>query len=283
MKRLFIKAWPYLAAVVTGTILWFIGILVGGKAQDLMINIAAAFYAIPILFLVYQQVKAISESRLNKEINDYIKMITDKEILYILNHLQKRVVSYERVNISEEGIKNFLNETCESIEAGIKASEFIGFQLLKSWDEAEKNLSELLNKNHMVARLRNDTIISLISTYKAIHSLDLLQKRKELFEKSDKVSDKYKLIIPPGDSEQARCLLLTKLDDDKGIVRDFGDFHRSAYGDLLRVYLVKEQWVSEYAHSIYDVLLSINSWLNNTGNEFVVDPKYFRTVVSNSG
>ena len=41
MKRLFTKAWPYLAAVVTGTILWFIGIFVGGKVKDLLVNIAA--------------------------------------------------------------------------------------------------------------------------------------------------------------------------------------------------------------------------------------------------
>ncbi len=280
MRRLFTKAWPYLTALVAGTILWFIGIFIGGRAQDLMINIAAAFYAIPVLFLVYQQVKKISESRLNKEINDYIKMITDKEILSILNHLIKRVVSYGEVKFSPEDINRFLNQKVESIEASIKSSEFIGFQLLKSWDETEKNLSELLTKNHMVTRLKNDAVIALICTYKAIQSLHLLQKRNDLFNKSDKVSDKYRLVIPPDNPEQARCLLLHKLDDNKGVVTDFGDFNRSVYEDLLRVYFVKEEWVSEYANSIYDVLLSINSWLSNTGYEFVVDPQEFRIAIS---
>ncbi len=283
MKRLFTKAWPYLAAVVTGTILWFIGIFVGGKVQDLMVNIAAAFYAIPILFLVYQQVNKISQSRLNKELNDYIKMITDKEILSILNHLQKRVVSYEKAKFSAKDINSFLNQTFESIEASIKSNEFIGFQLLKNWDEAERNLSELLTKNNMVTRLENDSVMALISTHKAIRSLDLLQKRKELFDKSDKVSDKYKLVIPPGNSIQARCLLLSKLDDNRDIVTDFGDYHKSVYGDLLRVYVVKDEWVSQYADSIYNVLLSIKSWLSNTGYEFVIDPKYFRNVLFNGG
>ena len=79
--RLFLKIWPYTAALVTGYLLYIVGNNMVGDAKGLVHNIAAAFVAIPCLYVIYELAQRFSQKRLNKEIFEYGKMLIDRETL----------------------------------------------------------------------------------------------------------------------------------------------------------------------------------------------------------
>ena len=115
-KKFLLKLLPYLAAISTGGVFYFLATSLNVKFYDLLINIAAAFFAIPLLYFFYEKSKSFSHKRLNKEIFDYAKMQTDRELLSILNQLQKIVYTLEEKDFSRKAISNFLSLKKEEIE-----------------------------------------------------------------------------------------------------------------------------------------------------------------------
>jgi len=109
-KKILLKSIPYLAAIITGGIFYFIATCLVANLHDLLINIAAAFFAIPLLYFFYETTKSFSHKKLNKEIYDYAKMLVDRELLSVLNQLQKIVYTLEEKDFSNEAINNFLSE-----------------------------------------------------------------------------------------------------------------------------------------------------------------------------
>ena len=98
-----LKILPYLASFLAGCLFYYLGIS-NEVVYDLFINISAAFFAIPLIYLFYQLTYKRIHKTLIKEINDYLKMQIDKEILSIINQLQKIVCPLEKKDFSEGGI-----------------------------------------------------------------------------------------------------------------------------------------------------------------------------------
>lgn len=99
-KKVLLKSLPYLAAIITGEFFYFLANKMDPNYYDLFINISAAFFAIPLLYFFYETAKSFSHKRLNREIFDYAKMQIDRELLSILNQLQKIVYTLDRKDFS---------------------------------------------------------------------------------------------------------------------------------------------------------------------------------------
>jgi len=109
LKKLSYKSLPFLASLLAGLLFYFLGLRLNDDLKGLFYNISAAFLAIPFLYLFYELTQKFSNRKLNKEINDYLKMQVDREILSIINQLVKIVYEYGNQNFSLKGIFNFLN------------------------------------------------------------------------------------------------------------------------------------------------------------------------------
>jgi hypothetical protein len=285
MKKLFIKSWPYLTSLIAGLSIFLIGIKLHEDYKNLVINIAATLLAIPILFLIYELAKRFSSKRLNKELFDYAKMQTDREVLSIVNQLMKLVYSYQKQDKSHRGLQKLLNNTQYSLQDIFHKETYFGFQIFKSWTVTEDKLTRILENPFIVQRLEDEHTISIIKILKNINWLqDLHRNVDDLYEVIGSVKGEY--IIKSGSqiseyntSYPDRKLLLRNLGKDKFQVVDFGDFAPNELPKLLTLCKVNSTYVDTLALAVFGVIEAINSWVRATGNEFIVDTRIFRPKV----
>ena len=281
-KQIFLKVWPYASCVFAGLMFFLASIQLTADYKGLFLNIAAAFLAIPFLYLIYELAQKFSQRRLNKELFDYAKMQIDRELLSIVNQLAKVVYPYEKQDFSFQGIQNFLSQSSSQIGDVIEKGEYIGFQVLKNWSISERNLHGILESPFILHRLEDDQIISVISVLKELRSLESIQKNvTDLYVNTNKKVDNYKITSGKEISDRNieypdRYLLLRYLKGDKYQVADFGDFAPYHVGDLLNIFRFNNKYIKDYSDSIYDFIKAINEWLDLTGSEFLIDTKMFR-------
>ena len=74
-----------------------------------------------------------------------------------------------------------------------------------------------------------------------------------------------------------RYLLMEKLDKEKGIVRNFGDFPIGYIPVLTNYFTLNHGTLDKYCDILFLLIESINKWLKITNNEFIIDfTKQFR-------
>jgi len=281
-----LKLLPYFVAVIIGGVFYFLANHLDEKFYDLFINIAAAFFAIPLLYLFYDIIKSFSHKRLNKEIFDYAKMQVDRELLSILNQLQKIVFTIEEKDFSNEAINKFLSFEKKDLENKLKSTKYLGFQVYKHWEVSEKGLHDLLKNSFILEKMEDEQIISVICIINSLRALEVIQKINKLYIDTEEISKDYK--VQSGiemNSENRkfpdRYILLKYLADDKFIVCDFGDIAKYNLKKCLNYYKINDELISDYADIIIQLIKHINGWLDSTGSEFILDEKMFkfRTII----
>ena len=281
-KQIFLKVWPYASCVFAGIMFFLVSIQLTDDYKGLFLNIAAAFLAIPFLYLIYELAQKFSQKRLNKELFDYAKMQIDRELLSIVNKLTKVVYPYEKQNFSFQGIQYCLSQSSSQIRDFIEKGEYVGFQVLKNWSISERNLHNILESPFILHRLENDQIISVISILKELRFLESIQKNvTDLYINTGEKVDSYKITSGKEISDRNieypdRYLLLRYLEGDKYQVADFGDFAPYHVDDLLSIFRFNDKYIESYSDSIYDFIKRINEWLDLTGSEILIDTKMFR-------
>ena len=100
LTKLLLHIAPYSACLIVGLVLYVVGTKLAENLKALLLNIAAAFVAIPFLYLIYEVTQKASQKKLNKELFDYAKMQIDREILSVINQLAKIVHPYEARDFS---------------------------------------------------------------------------------------------------------------------------------------------------------------------------------------
>lgn len=280
-KKVLLKSLPYLAAIFTGGIFYFLANKMAPNYYDLLINISAAFFAIPLLYLFYETAKSFSHKQLNREIFDYAKMQIDRELLSILNQLQKIVYALDKKDFSNNEINKFLSYQKNEIDSQIKQNKYLGFQIFKNWEISERGLHEILKNPFVLEKLEDKQIISIITILKSLRYLEFVQKIDALYIDTKETAQGYKIqsgteINPENNKFPNRNLLLKRLDEDKFIVCDFGDIPKNNLEKCLNYYEINPKLLEAYSAAIFELLKDINDWLDVTGKEFVIDTKMFR-------
>lgn len=279
--KLFLRIWPYTAALITGYFLYIIGSKIEGDVKGLVHNISAAFVAIPLLYVIYELAQRFSQRRLKKEIFEYGKMLIDREVLSIVSQLIKSVYSYDMRDTSFQGIQTFMSLEKDNIKGLIEETRYLGFQAFKAWGVTENKLHEILSNAFIVQRMDDEQTISVITLLKSLRSLEAIQKMETLYKVTERKAEGYqiqsaKAINPLNREYPDRYLLLKHFKGDKYVVNDFGDFAPYQNKNLLNICIVQPQLLDAYADAICDVISGINRWLELTGGEFLIDPKMFR-------
>lgn len=282
-KKYSLKIWPYLTSALSGLIvyLFVINSTFDKTLSSLLINISAALFAIPLLFIIYELAQKYSKRKLNKELIEYGKLVLDTEILSLINQLQKLIYNYEEQKKSFDDITVFLSLNVSQIKNIASDKELLGFQIFKQWDEAERGITEKLNNSLLVQKLDDEQLIPIIRILKKVNSLQVYSKKEDIFERIDKTTEDYvinsgKEISKYNDKLPDRLLLLKKLGGDKYMVQDFGDFKPFNHDKLLHYWIIKEEHAKVLSRLIGSIIEDINEWLNETGDEFLIDNKMFK-------
>lgn len=287
MKKTLFKVLPYFASILAGFLFYLIGIKLSENFKGLFINISAAFFAIPFIYLFYQTAQKFSKKKLNKEIFDYAKMQIDREILSIVNQLSKIVYPLEERIMSLNGINNFLSIEKDDIKENISKKKYLGFQVFKKWEVSEDNLQGILKNSYILSSLEDEQIITIITLIKSLRYLEQIQKIEDLYIKTDKKATPFKIVSGKEPNEgnikfPDRCVLLKNLSDNNFSVVDFGDFPQYDTDKLLQIFKVNEKHLEVYADAIFDLISDINNWINLTGGEFLIDTKMFRLGINST-
>jgi hypothetical protein len=214
-------------------------------------------------------------------------MQIDQDVLSIINQLMKMTLPYEQVALSPEKINVFLSKSEEELENQLGRTEYLGFQVFKSWDITEKNISKVLENPFILEHLENEQTIAIIQLLKVIQSFDGMPKNiKDLYTCSEKKSESFKLekgenISKGNDKYPDRYLLLRDLGDGKHLVSDFGDFPKYQTGKLLFTYKINPAYLPLVTSTIFVLIKYLNEWVDVSGGEFILNSKIFRPASAN--
>jgi hypothetical protein len=276
MKKYTLKIWPYVACVLAGIILYYIGIFLNSNLQGLFSNIAAAFFSIPLLFLIYDLAQRFSNKQLNEKIYDYAKMLIDMEVLVIISQLLKRVYPNEKYDTSFEDISKILGLSITEFKSQIASFEYLGFQVLKNWSMSKANIHDILKNPFILRSLNDEQIISIIDILTSIYMFEDIQTQPYLYEISEKLDARYRIQSGLDINERnieypERYLLLKNIGEDKCVVTDFGDFAVNQKSNLLKICKMTPGFIDCYSKEFFGIVDSIKIWLSVTDNLLFLD------------
>ncbi len=261
---------------------YFLGeLLSDGDLKNLLMNISAALFAIPVILFFYETIKGLSENKLNKEIFEYGKMQVDREAMGVISQLMKTLYPLEQADRTFKGFNKFLTLSKDEIRENLIINEYFGFQVFRAWDSYQENLENILKNVFIIKKLDSEQVIAIITILKNIRAMEDAQKTDEMFIATGKKLLGYKLVkgdsINPSDIEHPdRFLLLKHLTGDKFVVIDFPDIPKYNEEKAFKTYKVNPVYLDFFTETIFDFTTALNKWISLTGNEFLVDTKAFR-------
>lgn len=285
IKRTSIKLIPFFISATAGIALYFLASKTVNNVNSILINLSATLLAVPLIYVFYQIFVRISEKRLSKEIGDYSKMLVDTEILSVLNQLGKFLYPGYEFQLNPKSVKNICELKKDDLKKIISEGEYLGFQVKKNWEYSIESVSEKIQNNQIINKMDSDLLCIIISFLQSIHSFELFIKRMEYLEKTEEKADDYKIIygsqLNPIENNKFpdRLILLKKIDDEKGVVTDFGDFKKYQAVDLLSYYRIKKECVDYLVEIINNIIVAISEWLSNTRYELIIDENLFKPVM----
>ena len=212
------------------------------------------------------------------KIDDYIKQKVDTELLTIAGHLGKMLWGYTK-KTAPELMQLLMNLTDKEIVELIKSQELIGFQIFKNFQVQENKFKEIadsaissVHQNREMAR----PIIEFVSWVGRFDSLNSPRRESTWFKELHSPSTQY-MVIPPSqkrneDNLPSRFILLKRVDEEKGIVTDFGDFiYKPRIKKLINLYKADENNLSSFISVIRHFITAVNEWLDLTNGEFIID------------
>lgn len=250
------------------------------NVKNLFIEISAAFFAIPLIYLFYQTAHNYSQKRLNKEIFDYAKMQVDREVLSIISQLSKLINDEFNFHSLEDLSKTILLKP-EEIEKRLSKSKFLGFKVFKNWDTMKNNLQEILKNPYILERLENEQIISIINIIKKLEILISFQKQKDLYLDTGEKIKSHKINGGNNNELPNRYILLKDAEQitnkkNTFIVLDFGDFYKFNLKKLLKYFIINEKYLKSYTATILILSKEINNWIELTGKELIINTNEYR-------
>lgn len=222
------------------------------------------------------------KGNLTDKILDFLKKEIDKEILGLLSHLLLIVNCDGSKQNLFAAIQDFLNMSQNDLFKELHNKKILGFYILKLFDEYEKKIYNHINQALSSPYYNREVLNSLIEIYEWFAEYDKFRTNyfSTLLVKSDEKEDRF--IIVKGSEITSnelpeRYLLMEKLDIEKGIVRNFGDFPIGYTPILTNYFTLRNEDIDKYCNILLLLIQSINKWLDITNNEFIIDfTKQFR-------
>lgn len=278
MRRAFWKIIPYVSLIVFSIIFFCLSIRFSRftSFENWLLSISANLFSVLLIYFLYEIIKAKSQKELNKEIFYYAKSYIDGDVLSILMNLTKLLYGVEK-GIQLNRPIDLKKASKEYIQDILKEKKIMGFQLFKIWVESLKNFSKILENNFILNRLNDAHILILIKIINSLRRIENVLVRENVADALEEKLDPedYKVIkgtkINIENTEfPSRYLLLKRLEKDKFVVKDFGDFREEDKGKLLTYYKIKPEKLDLVSSSIFNTLKLITKWYNETGKRLQI-------------
>lgn len=280
MKKLFWYILPYLTSILSGVGIFYLSFSFNENIKNLLINISAALFAIPLIYLFYQSINYLSKRHLNREIYNYAKWKIDRNIFSIIHQISKSyIVEINNNGFIETSIFNELNK--EILYNKISSQTYLGFQVFKKLDNLERVLERFIENPFVLNRLEDKEILSLIRILKKLVDLEVLIKKEDiLILQKERFRDleivKSNDIGPYNNNLSERIILLKKIDENSGEVIDFGDFEPFKKDSLLNTYKINKKYLTELTNCLHDLLSEIYNWWIISGHKIMIDERDFK-------
>ena len=212
-------------------------------------------------------------------INDYLKVQVDTEILTFINHLSKIVFGYSNEK-SLDFVSKFMNLKDNVIREKLANGVFLGFQVFKKWEVNESKLQQIADKaisSYYHGKEIAGVIIELMRWAGGFDNFNRSRTTPNLFNLFEPKINDFKAVhgmsINPKNTEfPDRFMLLKKVDNDHGIVQDFGDFiERDKIEGLTNTYKLNPDHIDPYAIKIREFIQIAEKWLDLTNGEFIIE------------
>jgi hypothetical protein len=215
------------------------------------------------------------------EIQDLLKKEVDTEILTLINWLSKIVFGYSKdVNLMLR-TGQLLNLNDSELEVKLSDSEFLGFQVFKTFEEVETKLKNLLDKVISSNYFQSDVakaIVNIIDWVGCFNAYTRGRSTPDLFQQVPKISKEYNVLsgreLNPENIKNYpnRYILLKKINKSKARVLDFGDFtEMDKIKKMLHVFKLSPKHKDNYIRHIHSFIKLVNDWLDLTNGEFILD------------
>jgi hypothetical protein len=214
---------------------------------------------------------------LTDKILDYLKKEIDQEILSVVLIFSKYILPEKDENNVFKDIQEFLALSKEEIFSYLKNKKVLGFYLFKQLYVYENKMKVFVNQALSSHYYKREILNPLIDIYEwfGAYSTTYTRYSNNYLMKTGENDNRF-LIIPPEKFEfnnelQNRYILGKKIDEEKCVVINFGDFPSGVVKDLTTYYEFKEERLDKFSECIYLLIESINNWLDVTNGEFICD------------
>ncbi len=217
-----------------------------------------------------------AKGNLTDKILDFLKKEIDKEILGLLSHLLL-ITDFEGSKKDLfAAIQTFLNLSKEDLLANLKGKKILGFYLFKVFDEYGNKIHNYINQALGSPYYNREILNSLIDIYEwfAEYSKFRTNFFSKLFMETKEKEDDLFIIKGSNmttDKLPNRYILMKRIDEEKGIVSNFGDFPIGVIPNLTNYFILNENILDRYCDIIFLLISSINKWLDVSNNEFIFD------------
>ena len=195
--------------------------------------------------------------------------------------LQAILIDYSSLILSKSGNNNrynysmILNSTKNELIDYVRNQEFLGFELYKNIIENIEDFIEFFNddiETFFLSDKEKRIIVKLIYALKEY--INLLDSGIL----TEKDTDKENLEIVSGnkinqDNPHNSYLLLSKLDNKKGVVLGGGRFRKEDTGKLLKTFTIKDGALENYCNCITEITRIVKTWVKETGDYFIINER----------
>lgn len=212
-----------------------------------------------------------------------IKYNIDGHLFTIIRQLIDFCYDYDERNASILEIYEFLKLAKVQLAEIIKNRIFLGFQILKKWDEGESEIHELFGKPLYIKTLDEETASVVVNILLRMKGMQSLSQDASIFEQQKEKAIKYKAVngleLNPRNVEYPnRFLLLRHIKDDQYVVQEFGDFDMKDRDKLLNYYRVKPEYIIPCSDVVHKLTQEISKWIKLTGPVFSI-PSFSETPI----
>ena len=178
-------------------------------------------------------------------------------------------------NVKLLAYPELLHSSQEDIECSLKNAQIMGFQLYKNLETNICDFTEFFNDNVKTHFLNNEEKGIIAKIVMVLKRLKEVLCSEDVF---DVISSSTKYVVlsahemniqNPKDS----FILVEKIDNGKGIVRDSGSFNPIIVKNLTNVYKVKDKYLKSLASIIHNIIVLTNDWIRNTGGQFIFNSR----------
>lgn len=211
-------------------------------------------------------------------IRDYYNAPVYTLLLRLVSDAHKMLFDYVE-GTTKKNISKTLNLQKEDITNKLANKTLLGFQIFKSYSTVVSELRIQLEKILSIRQFNDSYYVPLVEIIDTLKLHDKALNRwlnTDVLELVSVKNDLFNIIQPPisQDGLQCRFVLVHNIERKTGFGRvvDFGDIKRVNHQKaLLYTFRLPEKCLIFYSGFLYEIISSINKWIDNNGGEFILD------------